>query len=243
VKFFERAENIFAGILIVSFFLPWGQVFGFGLSGHGLTKMGSYGTLAWLIPLFSTLVIIIGLNEGDQKLLGMATGSLPWIGLVYGLAKAGDDLFHVLAIGAYLTLLSATGLILSAAGMITVPANASQSRRDSESHHDSRPRRLVVGEEEGRSSRSDVSNESAAVFTYKCAACGSFQKSDDVACLNCETANPHRLPSLVNVPFQESESKEMQINDTGPQKVFCNQCGKRLAAGDNFCPCCGVRAA
>lgn len=238
MKFFERAENIFAGILIVSFFLPWGQVFGFGLSGYGLTKLGSYGSLAWLIPLFSTLVIIIGLNEGDQKLLAMATGSLPWIGLVYGLAKAGDDLFHVLAIGAYLTLLSATGLILSAVGVIAVPVDASQSpdRRDSESHRANFPSRPARDEDDRRSS-SEVSTVSADVFTYRCAACSSFQKSDDVACLKCGTANPHRLTSLV----QDFESRE--VADTEGKKFFCSQCGNRSTAGDNFCPYCGARAA
>lgn len=96
--------------MILFFFTPWAQLLGVSVSGYDLQKLGSYGNFAWLIPVSSGITIVAGLYGKSQTELAQLTGALPILGLVYGLVKVGSDLFHILAIGAYLTLL--TGLAL-----------------------------------------------------------------------------------------------------------------------------------
>lgn len=105
-----RLESICAAGMIISFFLPWAQIWGFSASGYNLGKLGSYANLAWLIPCMSVVVIVLGLAGKSVKIAGLLTGLLPFAGLLYGISEIGDKLFHVIGIGVYLTL--ATGLLL-----------------------------------------------------------------------------------------------------------------------------------
>jgi hypothetical protein len=97
--------------MILFFFMPWAQLLGFNASGYDLQKLGSYGNLAWLIPVFSGITIAAGFYGKRQKELGLLTGVLPLLGLVYALVKVGPVLFDVLAIGAYLTLITGIALV------------------------------------------------------------------------------------------------------------------------------------
>jgi len=101
--------------LIVCFFLPWVQVLGFGVSGYNFSQLGSYGNLAWLIPISAGITLLVGLNGRDAKLLQVITGSMPWLLLIYTLIQVGSDLFQGLAIGAYLSLLAGAALIFDTA--------------------------------------------------------------------------------------------------------------------------------
>ena len=130
MKLFQKAENICAIGLIVFFFFPWLQMFGFGLSGFGLAQLSSYAGLAWLIPVFSAITIGAGLAGKSQRAVGLITGALPITYLLYGLNEMGADIFHTLGIGAYLTLIAGIVLILSSLGAIRIPQTTMQAVRD-----------------------------------------------------------------------------------------------------------------
>lgn len=100
-----------AGAMLLGFFLPWAQLFGFGASGYDLGRLGSYGNFAWISPVGAALVLLLNLTQTRTRPLQVLVGLAPWLGLLYGLVKLGDQLFQVLSIGAYVTLVAAALLI------------------------------------------------------------------------------------------------------------------------------------
>lgn len=104
---------IAAGAMIVSFFLPWAQLLGFGASGYNLAQFGSYGNLAWLIPISGAVVILSNLVAPGSRPVQVLAGIVPWAGLFYGLANIGEDLFHILSIGPYIALVAGAVLIFT----------------------------------------------------------------------------------------------------------------------------------
>jgi len=104
--------NIAAIGLGVSFFLPWGNIFGATLSGFQLQKMGDMHRLLWAIPVFSLLTLIAGFTKQSQKLVGQLTGILPFLVGIYWYIKLRDDFFHVLTYGAYLSLIFGAALFI-----------------------------------------------------------------------------------------------------------------------------------
>jgi hypothetical protein len=100
-----------AAAMLIGFFLPWAQLFGFGASGYNLGQLGSYGNLAWITPIGAALVLLLNLTQTAGRPFQVLVGLTPWLGLLYGLIKLGDVLFQVLSIGAYVTLVAATLLI------------------------------------------------------------------------------------------------------------------------------------
>jgi hypothetical protein len=98
-------------LIIIGFFLPWAQLFGQGLSGLQIAKLGSYGNWAWVAPLTAGYVLLRCFVSPPVAGGRLVAGIAPFIGLLYGLSKVGTDLFHVLSIGAYLTLAGA-GMLL-----------------------------------------------------------------------------------------------------------------------------------
>lgn len=122
----KRIDSVVALSLIASFFMPWAQMLGLGVSGYTLGRIGSYANLAWAIPILSATIVLVALRGGDTRVLAVITGLLPFVALIYGLTKAGPDLFHVLAIGAYLTLAGGATLVLSSFGKIR-PGDSSRT--------------------------------------------------------------------------------------------------------------------
>jgi Tfp pilus assembly protein PilE/uncharacterized membrane protein YecN with MAPEG domain len=108
--------------MIGSFFLPWVQLFGMSGSGYELSKFGSYGNLAWVIPIAAVVTLVTSLAGNDAKRPHIVTGLLPYAGLAYGLSQIGKELFHVLAIGVYLTLVAGVLMVLFAAGVLGAKA-------------------------------------------------------------------------------------------------------------------------
>ncbi len=78
--------------------------------------------LIYLMPIFSVLTIILGVTDKNTKVTGLVAGVMPIAALVYGLSQAGTVVFENMAIGAYLTLLTAMAMILSAFRVIKMPA-------------------------------------------------------------------------------------------------------------------------
>lgn len=111
--------------LLVAFFLPWFQLFGFGISGYGIARLGSYGNLAWAIPLLAGTTIVRSLTGHNARLIGMITGIVPIAGTVSFLyllaqevgAPAGELLegaVHLFSIGAYLTIILGVVMLVTA---------------------------------------------------------------------------------------------------------------------------------
>ena len=60
-------EELGCMALILFFFMPWAQLLGVSASGYELQKLGSYGNLAWLIPLGAVATIVAGFYGKRQK--------------------------------------------------------------------------------------------------------------------------------------------------------------------------------
>ncbi|MBI3756213.1 MAG: hypothetical protein HY265_08645 [Deltaproteobacteria bacterium] len=122
---YKRGENWCAVAMIGFFFLPWVQFLGVNASGYDITKLGSYANWAWAIPVAAGLTVAFSFAVNNAKPLAIITGLLPFIGLAYVLSQMGKDLFHILAIGVYLTLVVGLLMILFASGVLgfkTTPA-------------------------------------------------------------------------------------------------------------------------
>lgn len=148
MKFSLKVESVCAIGLIIGFFLPWVNIGGFitvtGYQIPGIMNgMGRLGmmvgqktdpriTLAYiflyLIPALSIVTIITNIIGKNPALFA---GIIPIGGLFYLLASAGGDIpknvapdiFQAISIGAYITLISAIGMILSVMGIISFPQN------------------------------------------------------------------------------------------------------------------------
>jgi hypothetical protein len=88
----------------VSFFLPWAQILGANISGFDLQKMGDQQRLLWAIPIFCAITIIAGITKRSQEVAGWITGILPILVGTYWYFQLGNDMFHILAYGAFLSL-------------------------------------------------------------------------------------------------------------------------------------------
>ena len=112
-----KPEMIAAGGVAICFFLPWAQIFGFGVSGYNLAQLGSYGNWAWVILISSIITILTFAMETETmiaRLIAGVTGALPIIGLMYAVNNIGQNVFQVLSIGVYLGVLSGSALLLLA---------------------------------------------------------------------------------------------------------------------------------
>jgi len=123
MKIFQRIEVLFAIALLVAFFLPWGKVFFFTGSGYDLGgHLSGEAKFVWSIPAGAIAIIALAFYHVNTKTISAVTGILPFIvvGRVY--SELGRDLFEVLAIGAYLSLLVGVLLILFGVGVIQSPS-------------------------------------------------------------------------------------------------------------------------
>lgn len=96
--------NLCALGLGVSFFLPWVNVLFGTISGFDLQKDGGGQRLLWLIPIFCAITLFAGVTKRSQQIAGQLTGALPFVVGIYWYCKIGNDLFHGLTYGAYLSL-------------------------------------------------------------------------------------------------------------------------------------------
>jgi len=104
--------NLCAAGLGVSFFLPWAQFLGGNVSGFDLQKSGGEQRLLWLIPIFCAITIFAGVTKRNQQIAGQLTGALPFVVGVYWYHRIGSDLTHILAYGAYLSLIFGAALFV-----------------------------------------------------------------------------------------------------------------------------------
>jgi tetratricopeptide (TPR) repeat protein len=117
---------IYASGLFAAFFMPWVQLFGFGMSGYNLGQLGSYGNYSWIIPLLAGATILVSLLGANNRVLGAISGIVPLGALLYGVLRLSSGggaqvtrgvleiAQHVLSIGAYLTIIFSVALITAA---------------------------------------------------------------------------------------------------------------------------------
>lgn len=102
--------------LFMSFFsMPWAQIHSIGGSGFDLARSFAQASprayLLYAIPLACLTQIVLLARGVPSRLPGLVTGLLPFLFLIYGVHQLGSDLFRFLAVGAYLALFIATGLV------------------------------------------------------------------------------------------------------------------------------------
>jgi len=112
-----KPQIILAGLITLGFFLPWAQIFGFGVSGYNLGQFGSYGNYAWLILLSSVITIVlcsIREIEGIAIISQYITGALPIIALFVLIHLFGKDIFQMLSLGFCLCFFAGMALLFVA---------------------------------------------------------------------------------------------------------------------------------
>jgi len=155
MKFFSKFENYCAIGLLVLFFLPWLEIGGDFASlsvkgyqipdiahdiGKGVEQfkglLGGSGKtdpqvfwyyLIYLIPVFSVITIILGIMGKNVKATGFLAGATAIGWFIYALIKMGTDLFDIMTVGAYLTLLCAIIMILAVVEVIKIPEQKTQA--------------------------------------------------------------------------------------------------------------------
>ncbi|TFG68248.1 MAG: hypothetical protein E4H27_08145 [Anaerolineales bacterium] len=119
--------------LLVAFLMPWVQIFGFGMSGYSLGRLGSYGNYAWVIPILAGATILVSFSGKNNRVIGAISGIVPLAAILSGLpriAGEGGSLAtkgilqvagQILSMGAWLTILFSLAIIISAA--VKLPRN------------------------------------------------------------------------------------------------------------------------
>lgn len=106
-------QRIAAGVIFMSIFLPWGQLMGFGLSGWDVIQLGSFGSLAGLIPLAALMALTLSVSPSrDVRMkVNIIAGALPTLGLLTVIQQLSRDILHVVGIGVYVAILAGWTLL------------------------------------------------------------------------------------------------------------------------------------
>lgn len=113
----EKPYNVLvlltAALLLVSFLLPWIQVFGVQVDGvQFLAHSGA--KILYLIPICAALTLVTALARARVRDVAQITGALPILALIYQLSTdEAKATFEILQIGAYLAVFSGFVLLIS----------------------------------------------------------------------------------------------------------------------------------
>lgn len=122
----SQAVLICAFGILAAFFMPWIQLFGAGMSGYNLGRLGSYGNYAWIIPILAGGTILVTFSGASNRVLGALTGIVPLGALAYALirlsSEGGADAARgvleiaqqVFSIGIYLTVIFSLAILVAA---------------------------------------------------------------------------------------------------------------------------------
>lgn len=134
--------------MLAAFFMPWIGLKGIGISGYQVAKLGAeirrFGPdsdpvwLVWLIPIMAGITVLVSFQQMNNRGWGFLTGVTPILCVANVFVKitatAGEDglrvafeIFkHGFAVGAYVTLACAVGIVIASC---QPPAPASEKRR------------------------------------------------------------------------------------------------------------------
>ena len=123
MKILQKIEVILAIALLIAFFLPWAKVFFFTGSGYNIgVHLGGEAKFVWAIPVAAIAIIALAFYIVDTKVMSIITGILPFVVFGRAYSELGKDLFEILAIGAYISLIVGALLILFGIGVIKSPS-------------------------------------------------------------------------------------------------------------------------
>lgn len=107
---------VFAGLLLVSFFLPWVTILGADLSGFRIQGMfGGQSLFLWIVPALSGITLIaVGTKSTATKGAALFAAITPFLALGYGFHIVGEHLPKILSFGAYVGLFSGLMLLILA---------------------------------------------------------------------------------------------------------------------------------
>jgi hypothetical protein len=77
--------------------------------------------LIYLLPVFSVATVVLGILGKNVKVTGLLTAAVPIGWFIYALIKIGGDLFGMMTLGAYGTLLCAILMILAVVEVLRIP--------------------------------------------------------------------------------------------------------------------------
>jgi len=127
-----KIEVILAIALLIAFFLPWAKVLFFTGSGYDIgVQLGGEAKFVWAIPAAAIAIVALAFYTVDTKVMSIITGILPFVVVGRAYSEMGKDLFQVLSIGAYISLIVGCLLILSGIGVIKSPSTAQVDETDS----------------------------------------------------------------------------------------------------------------
>ena len=99
-------------VLLLSFLLPWANIFGGNPSGFDIQKNIPSYNFVWLLPALAALTILLNIGGLSTNLIRRVAGLSPLLILAYSANKLGNELFNAIAIGGWLALLGGAVLIL-----------------------------------------------------------------------------------------------------------------------------------
>jgi hypothetical protein len=125
--------------LLASFLLPWIQIMGFGASGYNLSQLGSYGNLAWVVPVVGIVCLLTHTSRGStmraRKSVSMIGALLLIGGMFFVIARiserVGEGIWHAIGIGVYVLLISSLALFISGYMAPLEPADKTMLARES----------------------------------------------------------------------------------------------------------------
>ncbi len=123
MKVLQRIEVILAIALLVAFFLPWAKIFFFTGSGYDIgVQLGGQAKFVWSIPAAAVGIVALAFYGANTRVASIVAGLLPALIAVRVYSKLGGDLFEVLAIGSYVSLITGILLILFGVGVVKSPS-------------------------------------------------------------------------------------------------------------------------
>jgi ABC-type dipeptide/oligopeptide/nickel transport system permease subunit len=132
--------TVSAAVMVVAFFLPWvkfgGSYSGFEIpdlpsslgkatsfkSWRGEFDINVYLVYAlFLVPIAAAAVLILNFNGKDGNKLAWFPAVAPIAGFLFGLVRAGMDIFSYIVVGGWVTIAAALVMLLALLNVLKLP--------------------------------------------------------------------------------------------------------------------------
>jgi len=129
-----------AAVIVLAFFLPWvkfgGTFSGYEIPGFASAVGKATSLKAWtgkfdinvylvyalfLVPLGAAAVLVLSFMGKNVRTIAWIPAAMPLAGFVYGLIRAGMDVFSYISIGGWLTIAAALVMALSLLNILKLP--------------------------------------------------------------------------------------------------------------------------